>query len=332
MVDTRKIMLKGGEVNRKRWGEYLFLAVLVGVLTSATGWAGNGIELRKATSDDSVDVRINGELFTSYRYGDEFSRKPVFYPVMAPNGVVVNRELQQVKPEVAEEQDHPHHESLFLGYGDVDSYDFWSNRNGEKIEHRAVLNLEGGDEEGILELLLAWNDPQGRTMVWERRCVTFGTSGDCNWMDHDIVLDPGRKSRLFMDTKEGMFAIRLADELREKDGTGRYINAWGWETAREIWGTRCPWVAIRGTIGDMDVTVAIFDHPSSQEYPSYWHARDYGLFSINPFGRKDFVKDAAPLARKLNPGESFRFRYRVMVYSGKVSKDRLDQDYWDYIK
>ena len=28
---------------------------------------------------------------------------------------------------------------------------------------------------------------------------------------------------------------------------------------------------------------------------------------------------------------TLRFRYRIVVYSGKVSKKRLDEDYWAYI-
>jgi len=307
------------------------ILLLAAAFLTSIGNAGPAVELKANQAESSVEIWVGGELFTSYRYGEEFTRKPVFYPIMAPNGVMVNRELPQVRPEVAEKQDHPHHESLFLGYGDVDSYDFWSNLHGEKTVHRAIMNQESGDQ-GLLEILLDWNEPGGLTMIREIRRVTIGASEDCRWMDHDITLDAGAHSRLFNDTKEGMFAIRLADELRESDGTGRYISAYGWETAANIWGKKCPWVAIRGTVQGRDVTVAIFDHPSSHNYPAYWHARDYGLFSINPFGRKDFVKDSQPLADKLNAGESFHFRYRLAVYSGQVSKERLDQDYWDWIK
>ena len=306
----------------------LLLSLLV---LQAPGAAQSKVELNPVPEKDLIEIRIDGDLFTTYRYGDEFTRKPVFYPLISPNGVMINRELPQVRPEVAEEQDHPHHESLFLGYGDVDSYDFWSNRNGEKIEHRAILNQKSGDQ-GLLEILLDWNEPGGRTMLREIRSIAVGGTGDCRWMDHDIKLDAGDRSRILMDTKEGMFAVRLADELREDNGNGRYINAYGWETAGNIWGKRCPWVAIRGSVKGKDVTVAIFDHPSTENFPSYWHARDYGLFSVNPFGRKDFVKGSTPLGKKLEAGESYHFRYRLLIYSGQVSKERLDQDYWDYVK
>ena len=33
------------------------------------------------------------------------------------------------------------------------------------------------------------------------------------------------------------------------------------------------------------MTIAIFDHPGNVNYPTYWHARGYGLFAANPLGR-----------------------------------------------
>ena len=40
--------------------------------------------------------------------------------------------------------------------------------------------------------------------------------------------------------------------------------------------------------GGHTVTIAIFDHPGNPGYPTYWHARGYGLFAANPLGRHIF--------------------------------------------
>jgi hypothetical protein len=37
----------------------------------------------------------------------------------------------------------------------------------------------------------------------------------------------------------------------------------------------------------------MMDHPSNPRFPTYWHARDYGLFSLNPFGVRDFERNRA---------------------------------------
>ena len=156
----------------------------------------------------------------------------------------------------------------------------------------------------------------------------FGGRADQFWMDHDILL----KAKIpvtFGDTKEGAFGIRLNDTLKEAGGSGHYINAEGLESGK-VWGVTSPWVAIRGAVkdasGDHDVTVAIFAHPSGLNFPPYWHARDYGLFAVNPFGRKAYDPKAEERTMKLTPGESVHLRYRLSVYSAKVEKTRLDQD------
>lgn len=286
------------------------------------------VELREG--EQRVEVIVGGELFTAYRYGPEFKNKPVFYPVRTPAGQTVNRELPYLR-ESGETTDHPHHESVYFGYGDVGGLDFWSSAHGERIVHRAILDRKGGST-GLLEVLLEWHRPGGEAVAREVKRVTFGGTDDSRWMDHDMTVYALGSPLPFNDTKEGFFAIRLADSLRERGGTGRYLSAFGQETAREIWGTRSPWVALHGTVEGEDVTIAIFDHPTTRRFPSYWHARDYGLFAVNPFGRKDFVEGSEPVNEVLQPHESFHFRYRVVVYQGKASAERLAADYQAYIE
>ena len=35
------------------------------------------------------------------------------------------------------------------------------------------------------------------------------------------------------------------------------------------------------------------DHPQNPGFPTYWHARGYGLFAANPLGQKIFQREAA---------------------------------------
>jgi hypothetical protein len=62
--------------------------------------------------------------------------------------------------------------------------------------------------------------------------------------------------------------------------------------------------------------VAMFDHPANPHHPTYWHARDYGLFSLNPFGQNAFDENAAENRVKLPVGQSMVFRWRVVIHSG----------------
>jgi hypothetical protein len=293
--------------------------------------AAGAVEIKSLEKEHRIDVVIGGKLFTSYQYGPDFKDKPVFYPVLTPSGNMVNRGFPIKQDIPGESTDHPHHQSVFFTYGSVNGIDYWNPWPARRILHKGIISSTNGSV-GELELMNEWIDPEGVTVLQERKCVTFGGTGDSRWMDHDLSLKALDRTVVFGDSKEGMFAIRLTGSLEEKNGAARYLNAYGWETARNVWGKRAPWVALLGKVNGEDVTIAIFDHPSTVNHPSYWHARDYGLFSANPLGRAGYVTGAKPLNKTLEPNQSFHFRYRLVLYSAQVSKERLDQDYWEYVK
>jgi hypothetical protein len=71
-----------------------------------------------------------------------------------------------------------------------------------------------------------------------------------------------------------------------------------------------------GSIGNEKISIVVCDHPKNQSYPTYWHARGYGLFSANPFGAKDFTNGKEELNFTINPGKPAVIRFRVIVNSG----------------
>jgi hypothetical protein len=76
-----------------------------------------------------------------------------------------------------------------------------------------------------------------------------------------------------------------------------------------------------GSIADEKVSLIICDHPQNQSYPTYWHARGYGLFSANPLGAKDFTQGKENLNFSIPAGTSTTFRYRVIIHSGSHMAD-----------
>lgn len=290
------------------------------------------VQIRQDSAAKQYLVTIGGKPFTTYRHGAEFPDKPVFYPVMSPNGARVSREYPMVEKVPGESADHPHHQSMWFTYDEVNGTNFWNTqKTGRRIEQRQA-RLDGK----TLVALLDWKDKDGKVVLEETKRVSFGGGADAFWMDHDITLRAPSVAVSMGDTKEGAFGIRLNDTLKEAGGTGRYLNAEGLETAANVWGKTSPWVAIRGAVkeaaGDKDVTVAIFAHPSGLNSPPYWHARDYGLFAANPFGRKAYDPKEETRITTLGVGQSLRVRFRLAVYSGKVAKTRLDQEFSGFAK
>jgi hypothetical protein len=65
------------------------------------------------------------------------------------------------------------------------------------------------------------------------------------------------------------------------------------------------------------ISIAIIDHPRNPGYPTYWHARGYGLFAANPLGQTVFSKGKESLNLTLQKNQSVTVRYRVVIASGQ---------------
>lgn len=306
------------------------LALVTAVSLAAQAPPSRSVRIAHDPAAGQYAVTIGGQPFTTYRYGREFPDKPVFYPVLGPNGARVNREYPMVENVPGESSDHPHHQSLFFTYDEVNGTNFWNpEQTGRRIQQRDA-RVDGA----TLIVRLDWKDKDGKVVLDETKRVTFGGDADAFWLDHRSTLTAPNVPVAMGDTKEGAFGLRLNDTLKEAGGSGRYINAEGLETAANVWGKTSAWVAIRGAVkdasGSRDVTVAIFAHPSGLNHPPYWHARDYGLFAANPFARKGYDPTQPERITRLDVGQSLDVRFRLAVYSGQVNMARLDRDYQQY--
>ena len=70
-------------------------------------------------------------------------------------------------------------------------------------------------------------------------------------------------------------------------------------------------------MGTDSVSIAIIDHPENPNYPTFWHARGYGLFAANPLGEKIFTNGKSEKNLRLKKGESVTFRYRIVISDGE---------------
>lgn len=306
----------------------------VGFLSLQVGFA-EEISIRLVKTDEArVDILAGDELFTSFHYGLGF-HKPIFYPLKNAEGRSITRSYPIEFGVAGEAHDHWHHESLWLTYGDVNGIDFWAKKEAHrgsqesgKIVHRGFSRLESGSQ-GYLEATADWVTPEGTTILKQEMQAVFRANRQWREIDLTVDLTAQNEKVTFGDTKEGMFGIRVVPSLRENH-SGSYINASGQKKEAGVWGKRSPWVALRGQVEGQDVTLAIFNHPHSTGFPTFWHARGYGLFAANPFGKKDFEKGAQPLNVMIHPGEKVLFRYRILIHSGKLSPRKLEMQFLDF--
>ena len=85
---------------------------------------------------------------------------------------------------------------------------------------------------------------------------------------------------------------------------------------RQVYGTRGKWVDLYGSIGDEKVSIVMVDHPKNPGYPTYWHARGYGLLLANPLGAGVYSNGKDVMNFIIPAGKSATFRFRLIVNSG----------------
>lgn len=303
------------------------------VVSAACGETPQRIRIVK-TDAARVDIYAGEILFASYHYGIGL-HKPILHPLRSPGGHRITRGFPIVFGIPGEQTDHWQHEGVFFTYRNVNGVDFWSkfppggdNPGSGRIRHTGFTRLEGGTK-GILGTSADWIAPTGKVLLKQNSQMTIRAGSAWRTLDLQMTLTAQDEPITFGDIEEGLLAIRVAPGLRE-DRTGRYLNAEGLESAKNVWGKRSRWMALRGTVQDEDLTLAILNHPRSVQFPTYWHARAYGLFAANPFGRADFEKGAPPLNFSLPPGESALLLYRILVHQGHLSRSRMDDQFITY--
>ena len=76
--------------------------------------------------------------------------------------------------------------------------------------------------------------------------------------------------------------------------------------------------------------VTLLDHPGNP-WKSRYHVRNYGLFSVNPFGSGAYTKgrdDAqGPHHRTFKKGDSLSFKYGLYVHDGDSTSEDIDEVY-----
>ncbi|MCM8771712.1 MAG: PmoA family protein [Candidatus Omnitrophica bacterium] len=278
-----------------------------------------------------VDVFINETLFTTYNYSQNNAR-PFLNPVIGPSGKSIVR--KPASPENIEKFDHIHHRGIWVAHGDVNGIDNWSELEGHgKTIHRKFLNLISGPVFGLIHALSDWVDNKGKKILEEERIIKiYNLPFDHRIIDHILILRASETEVVFKDTKEsGLLSIRVHPEMEGRN-TGIITNSYGATGEKECWGKRSFWVDYSGQIEGVKCGVSIFDHPSNLRYPTYWHVRDYGLFSANFFGLSDFYNDKKISGTYILPyGEELKLFYRIYIHSGDCEESKIKEKYLNFL-
>jgi hypothetical protein len=315
-----------------------------------------GVKVVTDEAQHRVDITINGEPFTSYLWATN-QRKPVLYPLIAPDGTTVTRGYPfQTRP--GERVDHPHHAGLWFNYGNANNFDFWNNSDAIKpadrakygtIRHDRIVSTKSGSTSGELTAESTWTTGANQDILKQTTRYVFSNAmiGGKPVRSIDMVITLKALDKVvFQDDKEGVLGMRVAHFLEsatEKGGifldaggnptkvdaadtagaTGVYLTSEG-KTGDAAWATRGRWCTLTGNTNNHSETIAILDNPANPGYPTYWHARGYGLFAANPLGRSIFDPKQPAFNYTLEKNQSTTFRYRILLFSNTTTADEIN--------
>lgn len=322
------------------------LLLLAACFSEAAAQQAEPVRVTKDAKAKKIDVFVGKQLFTSFLYPDSLE-KPVLYPLRAANGTVVTRSFP-LDSRPGDPTDHPHHIGAWFNFENVNGLDFWNNSYAIPKEKKAtygwiktdrIVSTSSGPT-GALTYHANWTNQQNEVLLQETTRFEFSGTGRARTIDRVTTLQADRDVT-FNDAKDGLLGLRLAHELQMpsdqdqkftdskgivttvKAGTdhlanGTYLTSAG-KRGNNAWSTRGAWCKVYGKMGADSVTVAILDYPQNPNYPTFWHARGYGLFAANPLGEKVFTNGKSAKNLQLKKGESVTFRYRILIDEGTTT-------------
>lgn len=312
---------------------------LVG-LQSLSSCLGQGFVAKKES--DRVDFFQNGKLITSYHF--KSGTKPILYPLVGPDEVRMSRDYPMGPKSEGGTNDHVHHRSLWMTFGEVNDSDFWAEgKNHGEVIHKELLSVEQNANSASVKARHIWqslpaeNKP-GKPIVEEVCKYTVSGTADERIIDCEYILrhapDADKSPIHFGDTKEGMFAIRVPDSMKVDNASGQILNSKGQKNG-DAWGKIATWVEYNGKVtrdAEKDYGIAILIHPKGFGSDGYWHVRTYGLFAHNPIGVKDFLQVNPNNTKKtggidLKYGDSMHMKYRVILHRGRWTGADAEERY-----
>jgi hypothetical protein len=343
-----------------RFGALAFALVIPSGLRAAPAAPDKGVTVVPNEAARRVDVLVDGQPFTSYIWPDTL-KVPTLFPLRAASGTIVTRGFP-LEPRPGERVDHPHHVGLWLSYGNVNGVDFWNNSTALPAEqqakmgtvvHRRIVKTRGGADQGELEVETDWMMPGGQPILRETADFIFRAGPDRRAVDRVSTLTALDKPVVFNDDKEGLFGLRVRRELEQPsndavtftDASGRpttvkamdntgvsglYRSSEG-KTGDAVWGTRGRWTMLTGKVDQEALALIMLDHPQNIGFPTYWHARGYGLFAANPLGQGIFSNGKEKLNFTIQPAKSATFRYRLVILDHPTTPEQAEAQYLQFV-
>lgn len=273
-------------------------------------------------------------LYPPARVDTAFKRNGFIHPLSSPAGNILTR----VSP-----PDHYHHFGIWNPWTVVKIRDhvtdFWNlNSKQGTVRYAGINTVVSGPVYGGFSVRQEHIDFRGKkpeelaiNEVWDVRAWNSEPVSGTNAFVVDLTtfLTVAGKDPIIFEAYRygGGIGIRTNEEWTKDNST--VLTSEG-KTRKDADGTRSRWTDLNGAFKNNGQSgIVFFSHPSNREHPEpmrVWpetenRGRGDVYFEFCPIRHKDWV---------LNPGTTYRLKYRMFVYDGKIdakSADRLWNDF-----
>jgi len=299
---------------------YLSIAAGLTVTTQRQGFPPKS-RLRLIQHDGSIDVDIDGKIFTTYHFADDLmlpAVRPFVYPVLAADGTEMTIDHAQHPPL------HAYQRSVWIGAGDVNGADHWTFK-AKPIPKQTHIRFDYLNTDGFQEELI-WDDDGGQPMLREIRTVGFIAYPDgARQVNFRLSFTAVSKDVTFFNRRDhGILSVRPSPQIAsnpvftadDRVGECNHHTAWCDESGK-----------INGSV----YGIAIFDDPGNPRHPPPWHAgRDQRLATDIFLPRPDFRKDDPDRALgdfTIHAGQTIDFRYGMLFHAGDAEVGKIRERY-----
>lgn len=309
----------------------LLLALAASLLTVPIGAADDQkapvVSIQKGSA--GLDISIDGKPFFTYQYDTEQPelRRPVIHPLYGPNGAVISQ-LGEIP---GKRTAHYWHTGLWIAHQNFTRGNNWqmdadpkaSPRKYSSLLHRGFDEVSSGKVGRIIEKL-EWDDIKGTTILLdETRTITVPhRPADRRVIDFDLVLTARKEPVTLNATPYEMIAFRGVNSMVPAFSKEAAItNSEGKKNPKD--GEPAKWIDVSGPVDGQMVGVALFNRPDNHRHPTPCMNFANQTIGLSPTHRQSHT---------LQPGESLRLRYRVLVHVGTTADGNVVEEHDVYCK
>jgi hypothetical protein len=297
--------------------------------------------IQASMNNGGLTIQAANQNFLRYQYqtlyppagvDTNYKRSGFIHPLWSPHG----QELTRIQP-----KDHYHHYGIWNPWThtvfEKDTVDFW-NIAGKKgtVRFAKFISQTNGpvfsEFEASQEHVVFKKDGTEKIALNELQTVrVYNPQGDKDYFIADITsqLSCATDSPLLIVAyRYGGFGWRTTEKWDNKNS--EVLTSEG-KSRKDADGSKAKWCIVQGALGDNDYGgVVMLSYPGN-----YNHPEPLRIWPENQYGRGDMFANFATTKDKdwlLEPGKTYVLKYRLLVYNGKMTKEKAESAWQFFAK